>query len=659
MPNFRWYIDRLKAMDKQERKLRFRQYCRRWKDWWTIPDFRSNPEGFAPAEGSYPLLPSLQDVPDTVKNSLRFDSDRILSGIWTVFRQIPLRVDRHPDWQKDYLAQVDVASIKSATHLDHRQLPQGADIKMIWEINRWTHLVRLAQEAYILNDRWTMKIAIRRVYQWAKKNPTLTGYNWTSALEAGLRLINYCWIDALTIYGSMNKKLGDETIELENALRKVRKSILPQHIWFVWRYKSFGSSANNHLLGELSGLVCALSRWPQLAKWAAPLDVVKTLWEEEVLRQFAPDGGNCEQALNYHLFSFELCWQAYLALKCAKQTVRQEVYERLQRAADFFVIVQARQEPWDYGDSDDAFVTPLWDRENEISQEWVKWMESPENDTQIKFWIGDPPPMSEKPACEDLGNGWLRFPDSGIVVCWQGLWMTRWDLSPQGLMPMAAHGHLDALHLSIWYKQAAFLIDPGTGAYYGDPKAREYLSGWSAHNSPHIPGITYPARKGSFLWGNTHPTPTFVKKSDLCMIGTLTTPHGIFERKITMIPEENTWRIDDSYKSVTGELPESDDEEPLNTMQVALQFAPECKATQIDERTFKIYRNETTSILLTIDKNWNRVTSYFPEKYEHFNVSTEDMSGICSPSFRTLQRGIRILLSGTLKRKHTFYIKGE
>ena len=62
--------------------------------------------------------------------------------------------------------------------------------------------------------------------------------------------------------------------------------------------------------------------------------------------------------------------------------------------------------------------------------------------TLIKYWLGDPPPMSEngKPSCEDQGNGWLYFPDTGIATCWQGIWMGRWDLSPLGYLRTAAHG---------------------------------------------------------------------------------------------------------------------------------------------------------------------------------------------------------------------------
>lgn len=652
MPDICWYWNRLKKMSPEERIERFRQFCHRWKDWWTLPDFRLHVSSMEPKEGAYPIIPAANAVPETLKNAIGFDSDRIMSGSWPVFKQIVLKVDRHPYWQKDYLRGVDVSVLKSSTHLNHRRLPGEADVKMIWELSRWTHLVRLSMEGYLFNDRWTMKVALRRIYHWTKKNFPLTGYNWTSALEAGIRLINYCWIDALTLAGAANKRLGDESTVLETSLNRLRKAVLPAHVWFVWRYKSFGSSANNHLLGELAGLICALSRWPQLEYWAAPLDRIQQLWEEEILKQFAEDGGNREQALNYHLFSFELCWQSYLALASVGRKVSPEVYERLQKAVDFFVIVQSRKDPWDYGDSDDAFVTPFWERENEIAQEWIHWMETPENETGIKYWLGEPPPLiSEKPACQNLENGWFYFPDTGIASFWQGMWMGRWDLSPLGYLQPAAHGHLDALHFSLWYRELAFIIDPGTGAYYGDLRARNYLASWKAHNGPHLKKSIYPERQGPFLWSEKHEKPVFSTEDNLTLKGELSISHGIAKRRIIMIPSENAWCVEDCFLV--------ENEEVNDELEVCWQFAPECMVERVDEHSFRISRQEGASLLIRVDEKWQEIELYIPEDNQVFNNSTEDLRGLCSPGFRSLQRSARLILTGSIGESYQTNIKGE
>ncbi len=171
-------------------------------------------------------------------------------------------------------------------------------------------------------------------------------------------------------------------------LQRLRQEILPPHLWYVWRHRSFGSSANNHLLGELAGCVLATARWPKLAELGAPLTELQACWEGEVLAQFAEDGGNREQALNYHLFSFEFCWYTLQALEAAGCCVSESTRQRLASAGRFFRDIQVESEPWDYGDSDNAFVTPLF--ANDAVKEWHQWVEEPSAGA-ISYWLGNFP----------------------------------------------------------------------------------------------------------------------------------------------------------------------------------------------------------------------------------------------------------------------------
>ena len=106
----------------------------------------------------------------------------------------------------------------------------------------------------------------------------------------------------------------------------------------------------------------------------------------------------------------------------------------------------------------------------------------------------------------DFKSGeWRHFPDSGYAMRREGDWTLRWDLSPLGLGTMAAHGHLDALHVSLWLRGVAMVIDPGTGAYHADKQLREHLACRTAHNGP-APDKKWklPVRLGPFLWDSKH-----------------------------------------------------------------------------------------------------------------------------------------------------------
>jgi hypothetical protein len=426
-------------------------------------------------------------------------ASRIAAGDWRAFQKLPIKVDDPPRWNYDYLAGVEVPNCK---RFDHRVLPNGADIKLIWELSRWYELVRLAKGG-------AAKKCLEWLEDWVKKNPPYQGLNWISALESGIRLIHFWYIDV--IVGGV----GD-----------LGQKVLPAHVWFTWRERSFGSSANNHLLGELAGLIVACVNWPQLTSLCAPLDQLHREWEREVLAQFAEDGGNREQALNYHAFSLYLCQETRAALVSAGKKISPVVEERLKLATEFYDLVQVPGERWDYGDADDAV--------ERVTERF------PEEDR------------------------WHYWPDSGIARYRSGEWDLRWDVSPLGYLGTAAHGHLDALHLSIWWKGMAVVIDPGTGAYYGDPKLRAALAGWDAHNGPHLPGQDYPKRLGVFLWSEHHAKPTWKDGH-----AEFKTPQGMFSRAISKLA--NGWQVEDRL-------------EPHQPFIVRWQFAPGAELGQKPEK---------------------------------------------------------------------------
>jgi len=251
---------------------------------------------------------------------------------------------------------VDVRSAEVAFRLNHRALPAGADVKLVWELSRWYALARLAMGAFVNGDLSAARKCVEWLSDWVEHNPPYRGWNWTSALEVGVRLIQFTWIDRLLgaacaedapivaapHAGAVAGAVADAETRafVRRRLPELRRAILPAHVHYAWRHRSFGSSANNHLLGELAGVIIAQTRWPQLAEMGAPLAALDSAWQYEVLAQFAPDGGNREQALNYQLFSWELCWQARAAFAAAGVRVAAEVDARLARAAEFLIHVQ-------------------------------------------------------------------------------------------------------------------------------------------------------------------------------------------------------------------------------------------------------------------------------------------------------------------------------
>jgi hypothetical protein len=628
----------------RELGMRFSKVFYQVRDRWRPPRFETFGNA-TPAPDSFPQLPSPSDAPASLLSALRSEVEDIKTGKWKAFGRLDIQVADPPLWQKDHLADIDLFSQSSAFNLNYRHLPRGADIMPIWDLSRWRQLVRLAQANWLLSDQRAGQICQQWLSDWTVNNIPYRGWNWTSALESGMRLIQYAWIDALLTAANG-----------ENQLQELRLKILPAHIWYTWRYRSVGSSANNHLLGELAGLIISLTRWPDWARWAKPIEKLHALWEQEVLRQFAVDGGNKEQALNYQLFAWELCWQTRMALVSVGRTVQAEVDDRLLKAAHYYASVQSPANHWDYGDSDNAFVTPFFTNADQAAREWWLWFKDGRNSQSIHYWLGSEERktagaqsefdavagespvagvhLKTRSSAKKAGWGWQVYSESGIAVNRSKFWFLRWDLSALGYLATAAHGHLDALHLSIWRQGEAVVIDPGTGAYHFDPKLRKRLTSWSAHNGPHIAGYDFPKRVGPFLWGNHHSRPTWRSEPNLGVIGELSLPIGRLSRAVTFGEDQNTWRVNDKFQPT--------DPDDSHTLAVTWQFAPQSQIEQLSDYAYRLKLDQST-VDIELSETWAELELQKPSEESY---QEDRLIGICAPSFRNTSYGPVLRLTG-------------
>ena len=624
MPGLKWYWHRLLAMGPVEIALRLR------KKWFELSD--SNPRQWPQLEfsaSSYPVLPSCDEAPGRLLEAIKNDAERIASGKLRFYGHLDVTVDSPPIWHRDYQAGVDVPTDKISFKLDHRQLPSGAAIKPLWEPSRWYGAVRLAQACWLLSESKYGAQALEWLEDWVKKNPAYFGWHWTSALESGMRLIAFTWIDAF-----ITAHKGESSKDLERRLVLLRKEVLLPHVWFTWRHRSFGSSANNHLLGELSGLVLAISRWPDLEKIGPSLTKLSSLIERETLIQFNPDGGNFEQGLNYHYYSWEFSWEAFHALDTVgalSSKQRACIEERLGLAAFYYKEVQVPSAPWDYGDSDGAYVMPWFLDERMASSEWYQWLIGQSGDASFYYFMrGQFIESIQMPDFVQEYNGWKVFAETGFLVKENGGWKARVDVSPLGSGSMAAHGHLDAQQISLWFNDAAIVIDPGTGDYHGNPLLRNWLASRDAHNGPSSNSVDLALREGLFLWRDIHSRPLWTFNGDILEME-VRIDGGALSRTIEPLKGNNQgWFIRDSCEEKIGRLGE---------FSVRWQFAPNCRIEQIGKLSFRIVSN-LTNITIEIGEGWSDIELYEPD----LGKPNDEFGGIVSPCFMKTTRAPYIKL---------------
>lgn len=562
-----WYVNRLRAMSLSEMWHRVRE--RQWHK--SDATFAKRAEGVSLGEvAPFPALPDRTKAPLKLRGRLSVDAKELLAGDWLLYGWRRVSTGAPPCWHRDAACGVIIEPDELSHKLDHRHLPDPADVRTIWEINRWSEMTRVMMHAWLNQDYDAARTAQIWLEDWVERNPVGRGINWTSPLEAALRLMNFAWFDALV------HACGQE--HLSTRQKALAERIVPVHALWVHRYRSFGSSANNHLLGELVGLLHAVKRWPSLEQHVG---TAVGLWNEVtgcVMNQFAADGGNREQALHYHLFAWEMAWHACTMMGAHGA----QVTERLRHAAEFFVRMVHPLEPWDYGDSDDAQVLPIVLDRGDAMAEWQSWLAGHDHGDIIGYWMGESPLRNVSLDSSTQPEGWWLAPESGMAVCEVDDWVLRLDASPTGFGKIAAHGHCDALHLSIWDSTQALVIDPGTFGYYGMGDRRADLAAWTAHNSPQpAQGFVTPRRMGTFLLTDHYAKPETHRTSPRRMKARLQHEGQDYTRLVDI--------------GLDGALSVEDKAIGTSAFKVRWAFAPECSVSGGAGLVYQIKRG---------DKSW-------------------------------------------------------
>mgnify|MGYP002757961881 FL=1 len=186
--------------------------------------------------------------------ALLLDAERICAGHVVLFAERRFDVGVPTAWNRDPDTGVTGPAVYAGDiAITNRELV--GDIKHVWELNRHLHLVRLAQAWALTREvRWLHALG-QQLRSWLDQCPPLTGPNWTSSLELGIRLIN--WSLVWQLVGGENSPLFEG--ESGHKLREDWQGSIHAHCRRIARHLSRHSSANNHLIGELAGLYVGAS----------------------------------------------------------------------------------------------------------------------------------------------------------------------------------------------------------------------------------------------------------------------------------------------------------------------------------------------------------------------------------------------------------------
>ncbi|MFZ0664241.1 MAG: alginate lyase family protein [Acidimicrobiales bacterium] len=505
-----WYLRRIQRMSPTEVAWRARDtaFHELWKRRQVRPGAPIGPETRLPGPAITSTLPD--GVSDLIAvdaaKALLAQADEILAGTLVL-----LGVERTdlaaPDWFFDPVTKRRAPSDTYAFNIAHRSEEVTGNIKQVWEISRLHHLTVLAAAWKLSgNDAYAAAVS-DQLRSWWEQNPFLSGVNWTSGIEVGIRLISFVWIRRL-----LDGWTGIADLFENNPLAIAQ---IRWHQEYLGTFQSRGSSSNNHAIAEAAGQLtasCAFRWFDRSDRWR---DQAAQLLQKELELNTFPSGMNRELASEYHWFVIELGIVSAVEADASGHPLSSATWDRLARMLDAgAAVLDSTLEHPRQGDGDDGKVlvtdpfeinrsamllsvgasvigpAPWWPKvEPTVTSTLLGAM----CDTRTRRPASTP--RTRPSHFSDAGITVLRTPESVRPEIW-----CRCDGGPHGFLSIAGHAHADALSVEVRLEGTEILVDPGTYCYHGEPEFRDYFRSTVAHNTVEIASQDQSASGGPFMW---------------------------------------------------------------------------------------------------------------------------------------------------------------
>ncbi len=463
---------------------------------------------FSPAQRPAMLQVADRHLPGMTAQTLA-QAERLLEHEFAFFGS-KIKYAEEIDWQEDpvtrkrwpnrFYTEMKYYGQRSANGEAKSNAIPG-DVKYVWELNRHQHFIVLGKAYWLTQDEKYAAEFIRQCLDWIEHNQYLYGVNWTSALEAALRVSAWMWAYFFCL----------DAAALEAHAHAMILRALQLHGRFISRNLSFYVSPYNHLIGEATALFMLGTLFPEFHEAERWRKKGWTILNNEVVKQFHRDGICVEQAISYHHFTLGFYLAAIILAERNGQAVSPELRGRLERALEFSLfsmqpdgthpmigdndngrsIYFGEAAAWDFRDllAPGAVLFQRSDMKKMAGEfsESCLWLLGPES-RQKFFLLNSNAPAERSKFFRDSGyaifrGGWNRDDHYIIFDCGRqsaGLFRDE-NVS-------VAHGHADFLGFSLQAYGAPMLIDSGMLTYNGDLSWQNYFRSAAAHNAITVDG---------------------------------------------------------------------------------------------------------------------------------------------------------------------------
>ena len=454
-------------------------------DWWNLPHFPLN------------NLSKLSECQE-----LLYEAKNYLQGNYLFFnipyQESPLNWHLDPQTNK-------LAPLKFGLNLNFRDFNLVGNVKNIWSKNRHHHLTVMTAAYALTGDEEYAEAVAEQLQDWVAKNPFPLGVNWSSSLEVGIRLLSWVWIERFLRTSKVHSLLFGESGILWSSIY--------WHQWFITKFHSHGSYANNYLIGEMTGLFISSCHWPVFPSSKQWQSLAWRTLEQEISRQTFSCGLNREQAFPHHIFATEFFLLSGLEAQMHKIAITDQYKDLVRKMLEVIPpLIDIGGNLPKYGDSNEDMALQIRPYKSSrldwlfrLGRQWLSAKVPLNNENSgilaaslVNFPAKDT--VKEVPAHSNC----VAFPDAGLYVLAQnrGTPQELFCLGDVGSLGFSAiaHGYTDALSFTLNISGVPIIIDPGIYIHDADSLWRNHFRSTKAHNINTIDDLDQSKPEGVFLW---------------------------------------------------------------------------------------------------------------------------------------------------------------
>lgn len=615
----RWYADRLRVMPAREVPFRVVEQGRRL--WGRTVDSAGLPAAGPRRDTGLADLVLRWDARDYWQAR----AAEVCAGTVEVFGvRWPTGPDGVPEWNLDPASLVRWPDRYCFDVPFRGRDTGGGDARYVWELHRLQYLLPVAAHAARTGDTTAARTCVRHLDSWLAANPARRGVVWRSGIELAMRCLSLVVLLELlgrVPGGPQDRATRDDRVALEDRVGRA----VGEHADWLRRFPSRHSSANNHRVAELAGLVVIGAAYPGVVGTAE----LRRAWAElggELLRQVHPDGVPGEQSTSYGALVAEWAALCAAAGRPLGLGFPGRARERIVAAAGFLAAV-----------TDEAGHLV---RVGDDDESRLLTAARPVVPAAVRSLVAEAMPGAvPAPVRAVTVPGVSVFRDGGYTVArsadpgGESLWVL--DHGPLGLGHLAAHAHADTLAVYLHHGGRPVFVDAGTYRYHDAGAWRDHLRGTAAHNTLTVEGADSSVAAGPFSWRRADRAAGRLCSVDADGDGwSVRAEHDGYVRRYGQVHRRTLARTGPGRYRLSDTL-HGDGHARVGW---SLLVAPQLDVDPT-ERGWRVLDGGHEVVRIDVPPGWERSTA---------RGCTDPVAGWCSPRFGALVPAYRLHLDGLL-----------